>query len=522
MLTTAASNALLKTLEEPPEHVVFVLATTEPEKVLPTIRSRTQHFDFHLLAGRRARRPRPPRHRRRRSSGSTKQRSNTSSGSVPGSARDTLSALDQVAATGGVSALGIPVEDIVDAVGARDAGAALVAVDASVRAGRDPRLLAEALIDSLRDAFLVAMGAPSGTMTDTATARAAEVAGALGPATLTRALELIGTASVDMRQAPDPRITLEVALVRLTRPGPAATTSPSWWPGSSSSSARSPTAWRPDLRPRDAGAPAERPAGIGPGGVLVGPAGRHGRSRRRTGAGAPTRPGPASPSATPRRRRRPIRRHRPRGRDPRSGRSSAPAPAAPSSPRRRRTTPGQRRRRCRDAPDAATGDRRRPRMRVRRCWPAARLGHLGARVERRPPVGRRAAPRPGTRACWPRCVRGPGRCSSPVASSRAMVGSCASPCPTRPTPTSAPAAATTSPPRCPSTSGAPSRSSWSPTTARPSPAAPTGSAAGARAEAGAAEEAVDLDDLRDAPDATVGGVARLKDAFPGAELLEDS
>src|SRR5271167_4251381 len=49
MLSTAASNALLKTLEEPPGHVVFVLATTDPQKVLPTIRSRTQHFEFHLL-----------------------------------------------------------------------------------------------------------------------------------------------------------------------------------------------------------------------------------------------------------------------------------------------------------------------------------------------------------------------------------------------------------------------------------------------------------------------------------------
>src|SRR2546426_7165352 len=49
MLSTAASNALLKTLEEPPGHVVFVLATTDPQKVLPTIRSRTIHFEFHLL-----------------------------------------------------------------------------------------------------------------------------------------------------------------------------------------------------------------------------------------------------------------------------------------------------------------------------------------------------------------------------------------------------------------------------------------------------------------------------------------
>ena len=68
MLSAAASNTLLKTLEEPPAHVVFVLATTDPQKVLPTIRSRTQHFEFTLLLARRARRPprRHPRPRRRR------------------------------------------------------------------------------------------------------------------------------------------------------------------------------------------------------------------------------------------------------------------------------------------------------------------------------------------------------------------------------------------------------------------------------------------------------------------------
>ncbi len=71
---------------------------------------------------------------------------------------------------------------------------------------------------SLREAFLVAMHAPAGGMSDRAAARAAEVAEALGPASLTRGLEAVGTALVEMRQAPDPRIPLEVALVRLTRP----------------------------------------------------------------------------------------------------------------------------------------------------------------------------------------------------------------------------------------------------------------------------------------------------------------
>ncbi|MGK2929784.1 MAG: DNA polymerase III subunit gamma/tau, partial [Acidimicrobiales bacterium] len=217
MLSTAASNALLKTLEEPPDHVVFVLATTEPEKVLPTIRSRTQHFDFKLLGA-----DVLADHVRHVITDADLDLGEDAVDHVVrvggGSARDTLSALDQVAAAGGVSDAGSPADDIVDALAARDAGAALVAVDAAIRSGRDPRVLADALVASLREAFLVAMSAPAGGLSDQAAARAAEVAAALGPASLTRGLEAVGTALVDMRQAPDPRIPLEVALVRLTRP----------------------------------------------------------------------------------------------------------------------------------------------------------------------------------------------------------------------------------------------------------------------------------------------------------------
>jgi DNA polymerase-3 subunit gamma/tau len=217
MLSTAASNALLKTLEEPPEHVVFVLATTEPEKVLPTIRSRTQHFEFNLLpadvlAG----------HVRHVIADAGLELGDDAVDHVVqagrGSARDTLSALDQVAAAGGVSTADTSVDDLVDALGRRDAGGALVAVDAAVRAGRDPRVLAEQLIESLRHAFLVAMGAPAGGLTDRAMARARDVSQALGPPSLTRSLEAVGTAVVEMRHAPDPRIPLEVALVQIARP----------------------------------------------------------------------------------------------------------------------------------------------------------------------------------------------------------------------------------------------------------------------------------------------------------------
>ena len=102
MLSAAASAALLKTLEEPPPDVVFVLATTDPQKVLPTIRSRTQHFEFHLLpaAGSRSTSARSS-----TTPGSTSRRTRSTSPCAPGggSARDTLSALDQVVAAGGVA-----------------------------------------------------------------------------------------------------------------------------------------------------------------------------------------------------------------------------------------------------------------------------------------------------------------------------------------------------------------------------------------------------------------------------------
>ena len=124
MLTPAAASALLKTLEEPPGHVVFVLATTDPQKVLPTIRSRTQHFEFRLLRRRRARRPRCPRRRRARPASTWRPRPSTwSCGAGHGSARDALSALDQVAAAGGVDRRRRPsVDELVDGLADRDTG----------------------------------------------------------------------------------------------------------------------------------------------------------------------------------------------------------------------------------------------------------------------------------------------------------------------------------------------------------------------------------------------------------------
>lgn len=217
MLTAAAANALLKTLEEPPDHVKFVLATTDPQKVLPTIKSRTQHFAFELLsaqeledyvrfvgqdAGLSLDEP-SIQHAVRQGKGS---------------ARDTLSALEQVVAAGGVSASSYRTEDIVSALATRDAGAALVAIEAAIRQGSDPRVLVEAMIGSVRNVFLAGIGAMSDQLLATDGDQVRSWASTMSPAASTRALELLGQASLDMRTAVDPRVPLEVAVVRASRP----------------------------------------------------------------------------------------------------------------------------------------------------------------------------------------------------------------------------------------------------------------------------------------------------------------
>ncbi len=217
MLSTGAANALLKSLEEPPAHVVFILATTDPQKVLPTIRSRTQHFEFHLLpADVLAEHVRHVIKDAKLGLGEDAVDHVVRQGG--GSARDTLSALDQVSAMGGVVEQGQPAEAILEALVQHDAGAALVAVADSTDAGRDPRALGEVLISSLRDAFLAVMGAPDRHLPVGDAERAATLGAALGPAGLTRALEVLGEALVELAKKPDPRIVLEVALVRLCRP----------------------------------------------------------------------------------------------------------------------------------------------------------------------------------------------------------------------------------------------------------------------------------------------------------------
>jgi len=221
MLSQGAENALLKTLEEPPAHVVFILATTDPQKVRPTILSRTQHFEFRLLQ------PDVLGDHVRRIIADADLGIDAADVDAAvdhvvragqGSARDTLSALDQVAALGEVVDEAQPVDAVLDAVCDRDAGRVLVAVADALAAGRDPRTLGEALIATLRDAFLSLMGAADEHLAPGERERAARVGAALGAAGLTRALDVLGEALVELSRKPDPRIVVEVALIRITQP----------------------------------------------------------------------------------------------------------------------------------------------------------------------------------------------------------------------------------------------------------------------------------------------------------------
>jgi len=216
-LTAPATVALLKTLEEPPEHVVFVLATTDPQKIPETIRSRVQHLQFHLLPI--AELEKYVRHVIAEA-GLTVDDDAVAQvlRQGGGSARDTLSALELVAAGGGGATDATHVDDLVRAITERDHGTALSAVARAIQSGRDSRALADDLIRTLRDCFLAIM---SPELVQAPASRLAEVEAmgrALGPQRTVQAMETIGEMLVEMRHAPDPRLLLEVAVVRLASP----------------------------------------------------------------------------------------------------------------------------------------------------------------------------------------------------------------------------------------------------------------------------------------------------------------
>ena len=215
MLTSGAENALLKTLEEPPDHVIFILATTEPHKVVETIRSRSQHLELKLLS-------------KEDLESLVKDVVNDAELDVDadgkihavrsgrGSARDTLSALDRVV-SGGVISDDETVHNLLAALAEKNSSKALGAVSEGISRGREPRVIAEELLGALRTAFLLKMGVPSEQIGEEEINYSLSFSDQVTPGLITKALEVIGVALVDMRRAPDPRVDLEVALVRLTR-----------------------------------------------------------------------------------------------------------------------------------------------------------------------------------------------------------------------------------------------------------------------------------------------------------------
>jgi DNA polymerase-3 subunit gamma/tau len=242
MVTTAAFNALLKLVEEPPPHVKFVFATTEPEKVLTTIKSRTFHYRFRLIP--------PAVLRDFLADLCTREGIVVDPLVLPlvvragaGSARDALSVLDQLAAgagDGGVSyerALSILgytdaalLDETVDAFGAADGAAVFAAVDRVIEAGIDPRRFAQDLLERFRDLLVLDAVADAGDtglldVPDDAIDRMRGQAARFGRASLSRAGDVMAQALVDMRGTTSPRLVLELACARVLLPGAESDTS---------------------------------------------------------------------------------------------------------------------------------------------------------------------------------------------------------------------------------------------------------------------------------------------------------
>ncbi len=232
-LTDAAFNALLKLIEEPPPHLVFIFCTTESEKLLPTVRSRCQTFRFD-----RPRLAELARLLRRVAEGETLDVPDSAlaliARSSRGSFRDAVSTLDQLAAaTDG----GITVNAVLELLGAVDEAAlfrlcdqvvdadtagALLFVEELADQGQDIARLVTELLDHLRHLMLVQhMGEVPDSLpvTEETRDRLRQQANQLGPTTVLHLIDLLGVAVEDIRQGGDPRLPLELALVKATQPG---------------------------------------------------------------------------------------------------------------------------------------------------------------------------------------------------------------------------------------------------------------------------------------------------------------
>ncbi len=235
MVSSQGFNALLKLVEEPPEHLKFIFATTEPEKVIPTIRSRTHHYPFRLI---------PPRTLSDYLAElCEKEGVNIDPAALPlvvragaGSARDSLSVLDQL--LGGAGPAGVTYEvatsllgytpdnlldEVVDAFAAVDGAGVFGVVDKVIETGQDPRRFTEDVLRRLRDLVIVA-AVPDAATTGLIDAPADQIerlvaqAARFGKAELVRAADIVASGLTEMRGATTPRLLLELICARLLLP----------------------------------------------------------------------------------------------------------------------------------------------------------------------------------------------------------------------------------------------------------------------------------------------------------------
>ncbi|MEU6486200.1 DNA polymerase III subunit gamma and tau [Streptomyces sp. NPDC046887] len=235
MVTSAGFNALLKVVEEPPEHLKFIFATTEPEKVIGTIRSRTHHYPFRLVP--------PGTLRDYLGEVCGKEEIPVADGVLPlvvragaGSVRDSMSVMDQLlagAAEDGVTYAmatgllgytdGSLLDSVVDAFASGDGAAAFEVVDRVIEGGNDPRRFVTDLLERLRDLVILAAVPDAGEkgLIDApadVVERMQAQASVFGAAELSRAADLVNTGLTEMRGATSPRLQLELICARVLLP----------------------------------------------------------------------------------------------------------------------------------------------------------------------------------------------------------------------------------------------------------------------------------------------------------------
>ncbi len=236
-LGPGAANALLKVVEEPPPHVIFIFATTEPEKLISTIRSRTHHYPFRLV---------PPGILAEHLEKICKEEGATvAKGVIPlvvrasgGSVRDALSVLGQLLAGAGPDGVsyeiaiqllgftdGALLDDAVDALAARDGATLFKTVDRVIESGHDPRRFASDFLERLRDLMIVdALAATNANsilreLPDDQLERMRTQAANIGAANLSRCADIAAEGLTQMRGATAPRLILELICGRMLLPG---------------------------------------------------------------------------------------------------------------------------------------------------------------------------------------------------------------------------------------------------------------------------------------------------------------